>query len=75
MSTGTAAMKMPLKPPTMNIEMNAAQFSITVLNCTRPPQIVPIQLKTFTAYGSAIMIVETMNVIPSAGFMPLVNMW
>ena len=68
-------MKMPLKPPTMNIDTNAMQCSVTVLNCKRPPQIVPIQLNTFTAEGRAIMTVETMKVMPSAGFMPLVNMW
>ena len=27
------------------------------------------------ALGSAIIIVETMNVMPSAGFMPETNMW
>ena len=40
-----------------------------------PPQIVPSQLKTFTALGSAIIIVETMKVMPSIGFMPDMNMW
>ena len=75
MSTGTAAMKMPLKPPTINMETNATQFNNTVLNCSRPPHIVPIQLNVLIAEGNAIIIVESMNVIPRAGFIPLVNMW
>ena len=66
---------MPLRPPVMNMLTNAAQFSITVLNRTCPPQSVPIQLKTLIPLGSAINTVLTMNVIPRAGFMPLVNMW
>ncbi len=75
MSTGTAAMKRPLNPPTMNIDKKPTQLRKTVLNCGRPPQSVPIQLKVLIAEGKAIIIVEIMNVMPSAGFMPLVNMW
>ena len=70
MSTGTAAMKMPDNPPTMNIDTNATALSSTVLNCSCPPHIVPIQLNTFTALGRAIIIVETINVMPRAGFIP-----
>ena len=51
------------------------QWSVTVLKRILPPQMVPIQLKVLMAEGSAIMIVETMKVMPRAGFMPLVNMW
>ena len=40
------------------------------MNWIRPPHIVPSQLKTFTAEGRAIIIVESMNVAPSAGFIP-----
>ena len=36
---------------------------------------VPSQLKTLMALGRAIIIVETMNVMPKAGFMPDMNMW
>ena len=75
MSTGTAAMKIPDSPPTMNIDTNATLLSMTVLKTSRPPHIVPIQLNTFTADGRAIITVETMNVIPRAGFIPEVNMW
>ena len=40
-----------------------------------PPHIVPSQLNTLMAEGRAIIIVESMNVAPSAGFMPDWNMW
>src|SRR5579863_9136938 len=75
MSTGTAAMKMPLKPPTTNIDTNPMEFKSGTVNCRLPPHSVPSQLNVLTAEGRAIIIVETMNVMPSAGFMPLVNMW
>ena len=68
-------MKIPLRPPTMNMATKPAQFNITVLNRTWPPQIVPIQLKVLIAEGKAIIIVDVMKVMPSAGFIPLVNMW
>ena len=44
MSTGVAAMKMPDRPPMMNIATNASAFSIGVVNWMLPPQIVPSQL-------------------------------
>src|SRR5579863_7979837 len=75
MSTGVAAMKMPERPPMMNMETNDSAKSIGVVNCSWPPQIVPSQLKTFTALGRAIIMVETMKVMPRAGFMPDMNMW
>src|SRR6476660_233283 len=75
MSTGVAAMKIPDRPPMMNIETNDTALSIGVVNWTRPPHMVPIQLNTFTADGRAIIIVESMNVAPRAGFMPDWNMW
>src|SRR5687767_6619096 len=74
-STGVAAMKMPDRPPMMNIETNAKANSIGVVNCTRPPQTVPSQLKTLMALGSAIIIVESMKVVPRMGLMPDMNMW
>jgi hypothetical protein len=46
-----------------------------VVNWILPPQMVPSQLNTFTALGRAIIIVETMNVMPRTGFMPETNMW
>ena len=39
-----------------------------------PCQIVPSQLKTFTAEGRAIMIVASMKPVPRRGSMPLWNM-
>ena len=75
MSTGVAAMKMPDSPPMMNIATKASALSIAVVNWMRPPHIVPSQLNTLIAEGSAIIIVESMNVAPSAGFMPDWNMW
>ena len=75
MSTGVAAMKIPESPPMMNIETNAIAFSIAEVNWSRPPHIVPSQLNTLIAEGRAISIVESMNVAPSAGFMPDWNMW
>ena len=35
----------------------------------------PSQLNTFTAEGSAIMIVAVMKTRPTVGFMPDMNMW
>src|SRR5262245_41923352 len=75
MSTGVDAMKIPDKPPMMNIDTNAKANSIGVVKWTSPPQTVPSQLKTFTALGNAISIVDTMKVMPSTGFMPDTNMW
>jgi hypothetical protein len=40
-----------------------------------PFQRVPSQLKILIADGTAITIVVNMKVIPSIGFMPLMNMW
>ena len=75
MSTGVAAMKMPDRPPMMNIDTNDRAKSIDVVNWIRPPQTVPSQLNVFTALGRAIIIVETMKVTPRAGFMPDMNIW
>src|ERR1043165_6649806 len=74
-STGVAAMKMPDRPPIMNIETNEMANKNGVVNRIFPRHTVPSQLKTLIALGSAIIIVETMNVMPSAGFMPETNMW
>src|SRR5688572_24458606 len=74
-STGVAAMKMPDSPPMMNIDTNDNANNIGVVNWILAPQIVPNQLKTLIALGSAMNIVATMNVMPSTGFMPETNMW
>src|SRR5581483_7729719 len=74
-STGVAAMKTPDSPPMMNIDTNESANSMGVVNCSLPPQIVPSQLNVLMALGRAIIIVETMNVMPRAGFIPDMNMW
>ena len=73
-SIGVAAMKIPLSPPMINIETKLMANSMAVVNSIRPPHSVPSQLNTFTALGRAIIIVETINVMPSAGFIPDTNM-
>ncbi len=40
-----------------------------------PPHSVPSQLNVLMAEGTAMNIVEIMNVVPRIGFMPLRNMW
>src|SRR2546423_14646060 len=73
MSTGVAAMKTPDSPPITNIATNATALSIGTVNLMLPRHIVPIQLNVFTAEGTAITSVDTMNDDPSVGFMPLTN--
>src|SRR5512141_3102447 len=75
MSTGVDAMKIPERPPITNIATNEMAFSIGVVNRMEPPQSVPSQLKVLMADGTAMTIVEIMNVVPRIGFMPLWNMW
>ena len=75
MSTGVEAIQIPERPPMMNIDTKPIAKSIGVTSRMRAPHKVPSQLKTLMADGSAIMIVETMKVMPSAGFMPETNMW
>src|SRR5882672_8899081 len=75
MSTGVAAMKMPDRPPIVNIDTKATAWSIGTWNRRFPRHIVPIQLNTLIAEGTAISNVDTMNEEPSVGFIPLTNMW
>ena len=75
MSTGAEAMKMPDRPPMMNIDTNATAWSIGTSKWRSPRHNVPIQLNTLMADGTAMMIVEIMKLVPSSGFMPLWNMW
>jgi hypothetical protein len=62
MSTGVEAMKIPESPPMTNIETNPSAFSIGVVKVIDPPQRVPSQLKVLIADGTAMTIVEIMNV-------------
>src|SRR6266508_2231427 len=75
MSTGVAAMNTPDRPPITNIATNPTAFSIGTWNWMLPRHIVPIQLNTLMADGTEMSSVDTMNVDPSVGFMPLMNMW
>ena len=74
-STGVAAMKIPDRPPIINMETKDKAKSIGVVNWILPPQIVPSQLNTLTADGKAIIIVDTINVMPNMGFIPETNIW
>src|SRR5262245_41993650 len=74
-STGVAAMKMPDRPPMMNIDTKDSAFSIGTVKRIGPRHSVASQLNTFTPDGSAISIVETMKVMPIIGLMPDTNMW
>src|SRR5439155_82852 len=75
MSTGVAAMKIPDNPPITNIATNATACSMGTWKRMLPRHIVPIQLNTFTAEGTAITSVDTMKDDPRVGFIPLMNMW
>src|SRR5690349_6612114 len=75
MSTGVAAMKMPDRPPMMNIDTNEIAQSVGTSKRIEPFQSVPSQLKTLIELGSAIIIVATMKAVPRPGFMPDWNMW
>src|SRR5438445_360298 len=75
MSTGVDAMKMPLRPPMMNDDTKAMAWSIAEVKRIEPRQSVPSQLNVLMADGTAITMVEAMKALPSAGFMPLWNMW
>src|SRR5213592_1968653 len=52
-STGVAAMKMPDRPPIVNMETNPMAFSIGTWKRRLPRHIVPIQLNTLIADGTA----------------------
>ena len=45
------------------------------MNWIRAPHSVPSQLNVLMAEGTAMIIVVTVKAIPSAGLMPLTNMW
>ena len=46
-----------------------------MVNRIEPPHSVPSQLNDLIADGTAMTIVVSMKDVPSAGFMPLTNMW
>ena len=64
----------PEKPPIENRNRKAIANSIGVSKLSDPRHMVAVQLKTFTAVGMAISIVDIMkNIWPASG-MPTVNM-
>src|SRR5665213_3775505 len=75
MSTGEAAIKMPDKPPTMNMLTKDIAYSIGGSRRMAPPHRVPIQLNTLTPEGRAMNTVLTMKAMPMIGFKPDTNIW
>src|SRR5438093_12696522 len=75
MSTGVEAMKMPLRPPMTNMATKAKALSMGTVKRIFPPQSVPSQLNVLIADGTAMTIVDSVNAMPTAGFIPLTNMW
>ena len=58
-----------------NMATKARALSIGTVKRIVPPQRVPSQLKVLIADGTAITMVVMVNDTPSAGFMPLWNIW
>ena len=75
MSMGAMARIRPVNPPIVNTKIKPTANSIGVSKVIEPCHMVAIQLKIFTAVGTAINIVAYMkNNWPVTG-MPEVNMW
>ena len=64
----------PESPPMMNMAMKPRANSIGVDMRSRPPQVVPIQLKIFTPVGTAMIMVEAKPAL-ATGPSPVANMW
>ncbi|CKS85425.1 Uncharacterised protein [Mycobacterium tuberculosis] len=72
---GATARIRPVKPPMVNTKMKPTANSMGVSKVIEPCHMVAIQLKIFTAVGTAISMVAYMkNSWPVSG-MPVVNMW
>src|SRR5437660_12802012 len=65
---------MPDSPPITNIATNATALSMGTRKPMLPRHIVPIQLNTFTAEGTAITSVDNMKDDLRVGLIPLMNM-
>ena len=75
MSIGAMAGIRPVNPPMVNTKMKPTENSMGVSKVIEPRHMVAIQLKIFTAVGTAISMVAYMkNSWPVTG-MPVVNMW
>ncbi len=68
------ASMMPVMPPMVKVTKNEMANSIAVVNWTRPPQIVAIQLKTFRPVGTPITKVVSAKAVFTTGPKPVVNM-
>src|SRR5215475_3414256 len=67
--------KIPLNPPLTNIDTKPKANSPAAVKRIRAPQTVPNQLNVFTAEGTAISSVVSVNTEPRKGFIPLTNIW
>src|ERR671935_420511 len=75
MSIGTAARKIPDRPPITNIETKPSANSIGVQNLMRPSHKVANQENTLMPVGTAITIDVTIIGMRSHDAMPATNMW
>src|SRR6218665_912507 len=74
-SSGAMARNRPVNPPIVNTKMKPTANSIGASKVIEPRHMVAIQLKIFTAVGTAISMVAYMkNNWPVTG-MPVVNIW
>src|SRR6476620_6677646 len=74
-STGNAARKMPVRPPTVNTAMNPSANSIGVSKLMFPLYVVASQLKIFTPVGTATASDEIMKNPCIQYGSPTANMW
>ena len=74
-SKGTTASETPERPPIGNIIRKPTAKSSGVFVTMLPPQSVAVQLKTFTAVGMAISVVEEAKKASATSGRPVANMW
>ncbi|MNU90083.1 hypothetical protein D3C71_799390 [compost metagenome] len=72
---GAMARIRPVKPPMVNTKMKPTANSMGVSKVMEPRHMVAIQLKIFTAVGTAISMVAYMKKSWPVTGMPVVNMW
>ena len=66
--------KIPVKPPEINMDTKPIENKLAELIRILPPQIVAIQLNTFTAEGTAMIRVNKINILAIKGFIPVMYM-
>src|SRR3954452_12268829 len=74
-STGNAARKIPVSPPTVNTATNPSANSIGVSKLRLPRHVVASQLKIFTPVGTATASELIMKKDCSQTGIPTANMW